>query len=114
VTKSEDAFETPVGLPPGATLPAAAQPAWLAYRDMQASKEAHFAALAEAQAAPDRGAVRLARTAHRDGLLANHDTAVKTFAHAMQALAARDAAAHRALIALIARLNADVGGPGGD
>lgn len=77
---------------------------------MQASKDAHFAALAEAKRA---AAPRLAQAAHREQLLAAHDDAVKAFATAMQALAGRDAEAHRELVTVIARLNADLGGPSG-
>jgi len=102
-----------VGLPADVSLPATARDAWQAYRAMQASKEAHFTALAEAHGAPDGGAPRLARAAHREQLLVTHDAAVKTFASAMQALAARDTEAHRALVTVIARLNRDLGGPDG-
>ncbi len=112
-----DGWNAPGGLPelpPDVALPAAAYPAWHAYRAMQASKEAHFAALAEAHAARSSAAPRLAQAAHREQLLAAHDDAVKAFARAMQALAGRDAEAHRELVAIIARLNAAVGGPSGD
>ncbi|MEQ8663650.1 MAG: hypothetical protein RLW62_22770 [Gammaproteobacteria bacterium] len=97
---------------PADALPPAAAPAWRAYRAMLASKDAHFAALTAAREAQRAGRPPgLARAAHRDQLLATHDAAVKTFARAMQALAADDAAAHRELLTVIARLNVDLGGP---
>lgn len=87
-------------------LPAAALPAWQAYRRVLDTKAAHFAALEQGER-DARGGVgsRLAQQAHLAALLDEHSRAVAAFKAAMQSLAATDTAARDALIAALARIN---------
>lgn len=91
-------------------LPAAAQAAWQAYREMIATKDAHFEFLAELSRLADSGEPRsLARSARLATLLDAHTRAVQSFRASMADLAARDPAARDALLAHLTRDNATLG-----
>lgn len=92
------------------SLPAAAQAAWQAYRDMRATKDAHFDYLAELAQEADTGTPRtLARTARLDTLLAAHTHAVRAFRAAILELGNTDPGARDALLAHLTRENAALG-----
>jgi dTDP-glucose pyrophosphorylase len=78
-------------------IPAAARPAWTAYLEMTASKQAHLEALENVNSTSGRQHA-LAAGARLESLLEAHDICVKAFAHLSRKLAHSDADAHRALI----------------
>ena len=100
--------------PGGFALPNAALPAWRAYGDMLASKDAHFGCMFELNRKYERGGRHtLAEIARLQQLLAEHDRCVAAFAQAMRELGASNRASHAALVMALAALNEDVGGPRG-
>lgn len=81
------------------TLPAAARPAWDAYRAMEASKVRYFGLLQEVEAKSERGLPRtLAERVELEQLLAEHDRRVARFREAVKALMAEEPEAHAALV----------------
>ncbi len=87
-------------------LPAAALPAWQAYRAMLETKAAHFAALAAQEQAANAGLKpRLAQQALIARLLEEHTLAVRRFKTALVELGKIDSAARDAVIALLGRVN---------
>jgi len=87
-------------------LPAAALPAWQAYRAMLDTKAAHFAALESSEQAALAGVKpRLAQQAQTARLLEEHTAAVQRFKAEMASLGRNDAAARDALVALLGRVN---------
>jgi hypothetical protein len=88
-------------------LPPAALPAWQAYRRMEQTKAAHFAALTDVEGAATPGPKpTLAQRAHLAALLAEHATAVADFKHALSTLGVAERAA---LAACLARINEAAG-----
>jgi hypothetical protein len=88
---------------PDPALPPAAYTAWQAYLDMQASKDAHFAFLADVARRAEAGDMQsLAERAHLQGLLAAHDRAVAAFKAARMRLQETDPLAHSALVRALA------------
>ena len=90
----------------GGDLPAAALPAWRAYRAMLETKAAHFAELENSEQAALAGVKpRLAQQARIAGLLEEHTAAVQRFKTEMAALGRADPVARDALVALLSRVN---------
>ncbi len=87
-------------------LPAAALPAWRAYRAMLDTKAAHFAALESSEQDALAGVKpRLALQARIAALLDEHTVAVQRFKSEMVSLARADPVARDALVALLGRVN---------
>jgi len=87
-------------------LPAAALPAWQAYRALLDTKAAHFAALESSERATLAGVKpRLAEQALIARLLDEHTAAVQRFKAAMASLSRDDPPARDALVALLGRVN---------
>lgn len=87
-------------------LPAAALPAWRAYRAMLDTKAAHFAALESSEQDALAGVKpRLALQARIAALLDEHTAAVQRFKAEMVVLGKADPVARDALVALLGRVN---------
>lgn len=92
------------------TLPDVALSAWDAYRAMEESKREYFGYLADLETKYQHGGARtIAESMRLDSLLSRHDRQVAGFRKAIKVLKARDAGAHRALIAHITMLNSELG-----
>lgn len=85
-----------------ADLPAGARPAWRAYREMCASKQAYFDLLSRLEESAASGPPTLAQQAQLARLLEQHDARVKDFNSALAGLT--DPADREALLR---RLQAD-------
>ena len=94
-----------------AELPLAARDAWLAYRSMLDSKQAHYGYLESLDRKYRLGGMRtFAERARLETLLAAHDLCVKKFACEIKSLAAADIRARDVLLGLMSEIGEDTAG----